>query len=139
MPIVILAGGSPEYSGHIRQLSEKLAYAMGERFVLETAELNIPGTLVLNVRAIAPERGFIPEGTNHKRSTAEFWSSCNIDYAAYSTGRIEQQVDALKAALVAAMNQARPAWVSPELRRRFETAISEGAQQLLSELGQKSR
>jgi hypothetical protein len=92
-----------------------------------------PDTVVLNVFAVAPFRGIIPNGTSFKRTHAEFWSSYNIDLEKYVTADARGKLEAICAALAGAVNQVPDMRMSGEEKRRFEAALSDGVALLLSE------
>jgi hypothetical protein len=72
MGITILASGSPETSKSVYELAQELAYAMGRSFDLEKAAPLKPDTVVLNVFAVAPFRGIIPNGQASSAPTRSF-------------------------------------------------------------------
>jgi hypothetical protein len=130
MGITILASGSPETSKSVYELAQELAYAMGRSFDLEKAAPLKPDTVVLNVFAVAPFRGIIPNGTSFKRTHAR---SYNIDFQKYVTADARGKLEAICAALAGAVNQVPDMRMSGEEKRRFEAALSDGVALLLSE------
>ncbi len=139
MGIVFLASGSPETSRSVYELTQELAYAMGRSFDLATDAPLKSDTVVLNVFAVAPFRGAIPNGASFKRTHAEYWSSYNIDFEKYVAGDAQAKLEALCAALAGAANQVPDRRMATEEKRRFEAALSDGVALLLSEPERISR
>jgi hypothetical protein len=139
MGITFLASGSPETSKSVHELAQELAYAMGRSFDLEKAAPLKPDTVVLNVFAVAPFRGSIPNGTSFKRTHAEFWSSHNIDFEKYVAGDAGGKLAAICEALTGAVNQVPDKRMALDEKRRFEAALSDGVALLLSEPERISR
>jgi hypothetical protein len=133
MAVTFLASGSPETSKSVYELAQELAYAMGRGFDLEKAAPLKPDTIVLNVFAVAPFRGAIPNGTQFKRTHAEYWSSYNIDFDRYVAGDARGKLEAMCAALAGAVDQVPDSRMAAEEKRRFQAALADGVTLLLSE------
>lgn len=133
MGIMVLTFGSPETAENIRDLALELVYAMGRTLDLEQVALGKPDTLVLGLHAVAPFRGVIPNGTQFKRKHGEFWSSYGIDFEGYVTGDARAKLNALRAAMLGAINQVPDDRMSPAQKAEFATAASAGVELLLSE------
>jgi hypothetical protein len=133
MGIVFLATGSPETGRSVNELAQELAYAMGRNFDLGKAAPSKPDALILNVFAVAPLRGAIPNGTSYKRSRAEFWSAYNIDFEKYVASDARGKLEAMGTALIGAINQVPDSRMTGEQKRHFEAALMNGIGLLLSE------
>lgn len=133
MGIVFLATGSPETGRSVNELAQELASAIGRNLDLGTAAPSKPNALVLNVLAVAPFRGAVPNGTSFKRSRAEFWSAYNIDFEKYVASDARGKLEAIGRALLGAINQVPDARMTDEQKRHFEAALSDGIALLLSE------
>jgi hypothetical protein len=131
--ITILASGSPEAAESLRNLARELAYAMGRSFDLEKAATKTPYTIVISVLAVAPSRGFMPNGTSFKRGDAEYWSSYNVDFEKYVVGDARGKLGALCAALIGAVNQVPDKRMASEEKREFEAALGDAVALLMSE------
>lgn len=133
MGIIVLATGTPETSDSVRALTDELVYAMGRDFDLTGVKLPKTDTIVLNVFAIAPDRGVIPNGTSHKRSAHEFWSSYNIDFDRYVRGDAADKLQALADGLRGAINQLPENRMAVETKSAFANAVQAAISLLVSE------
>ena len=133
MPITVLAGGTPETSNRIRKLSDELVYAMERYFNFEKAPLLKPDLIVLNVIAIAPHRGSIPDGTSFKRSQHEFWTTFNVNYAAFESSDPRLRLEALAASFQGAFAQVPVSRTPAEIKAQFNNALRKAVTLLVSE------
>jgi hypothetical protein len=133
MGIMILATGTPETSDGVRALTAELIYAIGRDFDLDRVVLPKADTIVLNVNAIAPSRGVMPNGTSHKRSAKEFWTFYNIDFDRYVQGDAAAKLAALANGLRGAVRQLPDNRMSVSTKEAFEAAVEAGIELLMSE------
>lgn len=133
MPIQVMPVSSPELGRRFNRMVDELAYAIGAEFDFNTAPLGRSGTLILNLIAVEPSRGAIPNGTRFRRSDNEFKSSFNIDYARWVAGDLAEQVDAVCDAYLGALGQTPSAWLPVDTLQRFKAALPNGRQRLLAE------
>jgi len=131
---MVLAGGSPEAAQSVNALAAELVYAMGRDFDFERVALPKSDAIVLSLSAVAPMRGAIPNGTSHKRSQKEFWSSYSIDFVPYATGDANAKLAALSDALLGAVNQVPDNRMPSEIKIRFAAALETGIALLQSDI-----
>lgn len=131
--MTVMASGTPEIGQRMRKLTDELTYAMGRDFDFGTVELPKPDLVILSVCAIAPWRGAIPDGTSFKRSQGEFWSTFNVDFAAFESGDPRKRLEALAAALRGAVAQVPGSRIPDDIKSRFYSALAAAVELLLSE------
>lgn len=124
MAIQFLPGGDWRFN----LFADEFAYAMGAEFDLAKIELPKSDSIVLNLVCIDPSRGLVPNGTSYKRSAAEFWTSHNVDFAAFTSTDLETQIVAVRNGLIAAILQVPssrlPEHVKDDLQRAAEIAAA---------------
>jgi len=133
MSIMIEPFSSVELGRRFNKAVHELAYAMGADLDLGAVTLGRSGTLVLQLIAIDPARGAVPNGTHFRRSEGELTSAINIDYARYIRGDLAEQLDCICKACLDALHQTPRVWLSGETRRAFEGALANARQRLLAE------
>ena len=105
MPIQFLPTGDASVGRRFILFADEFAYAMGSEFDFQKAQLSKPGTIVLNLLCVDPANGAVPNGTSHKRSAGEFWTSYNVDHAAFASPDLEVRITAIRDAIIAAVQQ----------------------------------
>ncbi len=133
MPISVISTGTPEVADEVGKLADELLYAMGQTFDLARFDLAKSDLIVLNVYAIAPHRGSIPDGISFKRADREFWSSRNIDFLRYEGGDLATKIDAVGMALIEAFEQVPRSRASNDAKQAFRAAVSEAGMRLQAE------
>jgi len=139
MPIQFLPGGDASVGRRFNLFADEFAYAMGSEFDFQKVELSKPDTIVLNLLCIDPARGAVPNGTTHKRSAAEFWTSYNVDHAAFMSPNIEAQIAAIRDGLIAAIEQVPSSRMPESVKDALARAAKIAATKLVSELSRLPR
>lgn len=133
MPIYILPTGDVSLGDRFRLFANEFAYAMGSEIDFETVQLLKPDEVVLSLVCIDPNRGVIPNGTTHKRSAAEFWTTYNVGYTAFSSPVLETRIEAVRDGIVGAVSQVPSSRMQDEVRTALIRAAEIAVDKLMRE------
>ncbi len=133
MAIHILSTGDPSVGAQLQLFASEFGYAMGSEFDLEKVKLLKPDDLVLSLVCIDPKRGILPNGTTHKRSASEFWTTYNVDYPAFTSATLGIRLAAIRDGFVGAISQVPPSRMQDEVRTALIRAAQIAVDKLLHE------
>lgn len=133
MPIQFLPGGDAAVGRRFNLFADEFAYAMGGDVDFQTVELLKADTVVINLLCVDPGHFTIPNGVSHKRSSREFWTSFNVDFAAFTSPELERKLSAIKDGLIGAVRQIPSSRMTDEVKAKLAKAAEAAASRLATE------
>ncbi|MEO9131572.1 MAG: hypothetical protein ABI240_10220 [Sphingomonas sp.] len=133
MPISLLTFGDAEFGRSLHDWGNEFAYAMGADFDFGKANYGRSETIVLAIVCLPPDMARIGNGTSLKRSSSEFWSTFEADYAVLSSRPAASKISAVATALVGAIQQIPDKRMPAEAKEDFVLATKAAAAILLAQ------
>jgi hypothetical protein len=124
---------SASFSRAFQQWIDEYVYSMGADFDFEKVQLTKLHDLILCLICLPPELSGFRSGTSFRRTSAEFWSTFQVDHASFVSGDLARMINALKDGLIGAITQVPASRMPLYLKQRFVEAAEKAALRLTDE------